>query len=242
MVYINQDIDIDRKSYMENQINFYNANIKRFSAISSDFDNYCSDWREIIIDENTPKPFYNYPKLSKPEIGCLLSHLECIRIFGKKDLIVFEDDVDFSVCEYWDFTLFDLLKNIDNNIKILQMVKFFNYEPIEIKKLKVSHENGGNWGTAAYYIKKELSNKIVKDYYINEKWNISKIKCDWVRKTADAALYSFDDAYTCTIFSLRQGGDSTIHGEFNPSNTIGKDISDFLKNKKPNLKTILGKG
>jgi len=231
IVYINRDIDIERKQYIENQCLNLGIIIKRFSAVHDNFDAYSNDWKSFLRPEDFSGFFYDHPLLSKGEIGCLLSHLEVIRLYGKKDLIVFEDDVNLIVSNSWNFKLSDFFSLLNNEIEILQMVKYNSFYPVNVKKLKIGNDNGGNWGTAAYYIKKELSKKIIDNYYIDNKWNFSKLPCDWNRKTADAVLYSFGNAYTCTLFSLADFGTSTINGVFNPSTSIGSSVTKFFNNK-----------
>ena len=234
-VYINRDIDIDRKKYMENQFDKYSIKAQRFNAVSDNFDNYSSDWKHLLREEDYDGLFYENPLLSMGEIGCLLSHLEVLRLHGHKELIVCEDDLDISTSDQWNFKLSEFLNKLNENVEILQMVKFDGYRPINVKKLVIGQQNGGNWGTAAYYIKPSLSNKIVSDYYIDGKWQLTKIKCSWPRKTADAVLYSFDTAYTCTIFSLAQEGDSTINIGFNPSLSIAKQIHNYFQTNRVSL-------
>lgn len=234
-VYINRDIDIDRRMYMESQFEKYSVKAERFNAVSANFDNYSSDWRHLLKKENSNVVFYEDPLLSMGEIGCLLSHLEVIRLYGHEDLIVCEDDLDISTSDRWNFKLSEFLNKLSDKVEILQMVKYNGYKPINVRKLVIGDQEGGNWGTAAYYIKPSLSQKIVSDYYVDGKWQIADIKCSWTRKTADAVLYSFDTAYTCTIFSLAQEGNSTINLELNPSLAIAKKINDYFRRAKVSL-------
>lgn len=232
IVYINRDIDFDRKTLMEYQFKKYGVEAKRFNAISSNFDQYSSDYVDILRANPLPGHFYDNIMLSSAEIGCLLSHLECIRLYGDKDLIVLEDDADLSTSEHWNFNLSDIFSKLQDDVEILQMVKYAAYYPVKVKKLKIGNEEGGNWGTAAYLIKSSLSKKIVSEYYVDGKWQILKMPCLWNRKTADAILYSFDGAYTCTLFSLAQYGKSTINPDFNPSLSAAAHISNYFNNNK----------
>lgn len=236
IVYINRDIDVDRKDYIEKQLDTYQVKAKRFEAVSSNFDDYCHDWRDYYRTTQTTQYYYEDPLLSTGEVGCLLSHLECIRLYGENDLIVLEDDLDFSTIDYWNFKFSEFLPNLGEDVEILQMVKYHAYTPVMVRKLVIG-EYRGNWGTAAYYIKSSLAKKIVSEYYIDGKWMISKMPCFWTRKTADAILYSYPGAYTCMLFSLRQEGTSTINNVYNPSAEAGAHILHFFRTNTIDLKT-----
>ena len=237
IVYINRNIDIERKGYIEKQLRFYNVFAKRFEAVSSNFDDYCHDWRDFVREKQSSRYYYEDPLLSNGEIGCLLSHMECLRIYGDRDLIVLEDDLDFSPIDYWGFTFSEFLTALSQDVQILQMVKYHAYTPIKVRKFAIGNEGGGNWGTAAYYIKSTLAKKIVSECYIDGKWMISKMKCSWPRKTADAILYSYTDPYTCMLFSLRQEGNSTINDVYNPSLEAGARIMKYFRDNEITLKS-----
>ena len=235
IVYINRDIDRERKDYIEKQLSAFRVSAKRFEAVSSNFDDYCHDWRDFVREKQSTRYYYEDPLLSNGEIGCLLSHMECLRLYGDNDLIVLEDDLDFSPIEYWNFSFSEFLSKLDPDVEILQMVKYHAYTPIRVRKLVIGNEGGGNWGTAAYYIKSSLAKRIVDECYIDGKWMISKMKCSWPRKTADAILYSFSDAYTCMLFSLRQEGNSTINDVYNPSLEAGARIMKHFRDNNIDL-------
>lgn len=217
------DIATERKESIEMQMNKYNANISRYSGITKDFDIYSHDWKSMLSEGDPYATDYDSPYLSIPEIGCLLSHLEVIRLYGNNGLVVFEDDIDLSTSELWNFSLNEFISEIPNDVSIMQMVKGNKYSPAFIERYSFDD----SWGTGAYYISPELSKKIVNEYFIDGKWIISTLPCKWHRKAIDAVLYSFDNAYTCTLFSwLNQGSyickrDSGVH--------IGEKILEHLK-------------
>lgn len=230
IIYINRDIDINRKRYMESNFSKYNISAIRYSAISSNFDNYSHDWEKVARKNDPSNVFYDDELLSTGEVGCLLSHLEVIRLYGHEDLIICEDDLDISTLEKWNFRLSKFISMLKDDVQILQMVKYNAYVPIHVKKLIIGDEGGGNWGTAAYYIKSSLSKKIVEEYYVDGKWQLSKFKSNWHRNAADAVLYSFDGAYTCTLFALAQNNESTINHFANPSLESAVLIRNYFDN------------
>lgn len=218
MVYINMDSCVERKDHMENQKELYNADIKRISAISDNFDNYSDDWK-LVLNVDNPTNFDNKTHLlSMNEIGCLLSHLEAIRVYGTEDLIVFEDDVDLSPSQLWQFSLNDLIEKVRGNVNILQLIKNNAHGPLYIK----DHTFDNDWGTAGYFISKSLCKEIVSKYYINNKWTLTNLPSNYHRKVADSVIYSFTKTYTCTIFSLSNFGSSIDSHDYNEY--LGKSI------------------
>jgi GR25 family glycosyltransferase involved in LPS biosynthesis len=152
------------------------------------------------------------------EIGCILSHLEAIRLYGTEDLIVFEDDVDLSTSQLWQFNLNDLIEKVRGNINMLQMVRHREYNPLYIK----DHVFGNNWGTAAYFISKSICEEVVSKYYINNKWTLTSLPSKYHRKVADSVLYSLTKTYTCTLFSFADFTSSIDVGNY--SRDIGPKI------------------
>lgn len=225
IVYINLDRDIDRRVSIERQLKDNGLSAQRFSAISNNFDKYSRDWEEIF--EPDFKDLVQTERLSEGEIGCLLSHLEVIRLYGSEDMLVLEDDVDLSVSKFWNFSLSELLSNLPADAKVVQLVKYKAYSPINVKKLVVGNQDGGSWGTPAYVIKSDFSKYLVDNYFIDGKWEISRMPADWNRKTIDAILYSFGNAYTTTILSLKYFK-SSIGASFSDINAIGNKITKDL--------------
>lgn len=217
IVYINLDKSIDRNTVMKSQIDEYTTGAKRFSGIDKDFDAYCHDWK-IFLNSNNEQMTYE-------EIGCLLSHLEVIRIYGDRDLIVLEDDIDLSTSLLWNFTMSEFLDGLDEEIHILQMTKHWTFTPIEISDMN----RYSGFGNAAYYIRPQLSSKIISQSFINGKWSISSLPLlpQYTKKVADTVFYSLGHDKTCTLFSVHDF-ESSINKENPIANKIGYDIKNYL--------------
>jgi GR25 family glycosyltransferase involved in LPS biosynthesis len=222
MVYINIDKATERKKFMENQMKTYSATITRYRGITDNFDEYSHDWNLLLKKEDPFIADYASKYLCFQEIACLLSHLEVIRLYGNAGLVVFEDDIDLSTSTLWNFSLTDFISQLPEQIKVLQMIKFNNYNPAFIKE----HVFNNSWGTGAYYVSSDLSKKIVDEYFVNGKWNISELPSKWHRKPIDAVLFSFGNAYTCTLFSWKYYV-SNICEKDNDS-CIGTEILEYL--------------
>lgn len=98
--WVNMNRSSDRKEYMLSMFKQYDiTNHKRIEAI---------DGNEL----------QNTRKLTKNELGCLLSHYKAIKTAHDNDLdyvIIMEDDVDFSTLKYRNLpikTLFNLMPNV----------------------------------------------------------------------------------------------------------------------------------
>ena len=218
IVYLNMDNAIDRREWVEGQFKEHNVTATRFSAIHDDFDKYCHDWREL--------------KISDPQVGCLLSHLEIIRTYGDRDLLVFEDDINLEPMHNWKFTFQELVDFLPNEIDILQLVKFPQLKPTSAIKW---HE--GMFSTAAYFIRKEYVKRLVDIAFHDGKWQVKKLKSFYVQPLADSVLYSNGEAYTVTILSLGQFKSQIVYvgaDDLGP----GGMISELLRPSYITLRTV----
>lgn len=92
VLYINLEKDIERRCYMEKQLNDYNFLYERIIGV----DGRSLQKRDIenLYDSETSAK-YNKHDLMFGEIGCALSHKKCHEIALKHDYtLVLEDDVD----------------------------------------------------------------------------------------------------------------------------------------------------
>jgi len=111
--YFNLDHDIDRKEYMESQLDYYGIDYTRVSQskyLSSQFD----DWSYLVDDPTFALNFQNGWGIY--HLASLITHLECLAEWFKNTtdeaVIILEDDYDLSLIEYWHFTWDYLIDNI----------------------------------------------------------------------------------------------------------------------------------
>lgn len=184
IVYLNRDIDVLRKEKTEKQLIERGLTATRFPAIVDNL----SDYLYIPV-----------PRVNPAQESCLVSHLEIIRTYGlEKDLLVFEDDIDLSVMDHWDFTLSDLMDSIPDTVGIAQL--FFFPAPDSVKALRWAP---GYFGTSAYLIRSWYVKELVSSAYIDNKWDIRKLQSHYVQLLADSVLYSNTDTMSLSVFATR---------------------------------------
>ena len=96
--WLNLDADTDRRFYMEEQFKYWNINnhtrISGYDAREDD----AAEYLKGRIPDN----------VSQTELGCCMSHLKAIKHFYEETddeyCMILEDDVDFSIVRFWNFT------------------------------------------------------------------------------------------------------------------------------------------
>ena len=113
--WINLDRSLDRKKRMLQMFtddSFKNIPIKRFSAV---------DGKNENIDEMMTM---RKRKLTNPEYGCLLSHLEIINEFSNTDYntaLLLEDDITLDFKKYWKSSVREVIDNAPNDWEIIML-------------------------------------------------------------------------------------------------------------------------
>ena len=98
ILWLNLDRDTHRREYMETQFNYWE--IENHTRISG-FDGRDDDVA-LHLKGRFPE------QMTQNETGCVLSHLKAIKYFYEETnlpyVLICEDDVDFELVRYWDFT------------------------------------------------------------------------------------------------------------------------------------------
>jgi hypothetical protein len=117
--YLNLDKALERREWMETQFDRWEIkNFKRFSGSNMTSENF-DDWKNLLF-----KPEL-YKKKSYRKIAVTISTLEMIRYWlentNEKYLILFEDDYDLNLIEYWHFDWEYLMNNIPYDWDCIQL-------------------------------------------------------------------------------------------------------------------------
>jgi hypothetical protein len=162
--YLNLDSEVGRRKYMEKQFEKWNlANVTRFSGSNYLVENY-DDWKEIL----------HYPQIIVEESHRLaasitLSTLEMIRYWlettDEKHLILFEDDYDLDLIEYWHFDWEYLIKNIPYDWDCIQLgFESTKYIPFFL------HPKDKTSAYGPILINRHFAQKLINLHYIKEKY------------------------------------------------------------------------
>jgi len=223
--YINMDKDVDRRDFMERQIEkMPNVHFTRITG----FNGYAivNKRNDIIKHDHTFIEFVNkYDDMSKSEIGCTMSHLIAIKKAyknGDEIAMICEDDILFDTCTLIK-PIAEMINEAPKNWEILQLSSFVPKE-MHIQSKDHPHvdyvrNNGKNrhYNTACYLINRNGMETILKMtssihldnfFIINKKLNFPS------SGTADNFIYEL--CVTYTIFPIpftvdNTDNDSTIH-------------------------------
>jgi len=222
--YINLDRSIDRRTVFEN--NYKNC-FKKLIRISA-------------IDGNTLKD--NRTKLSKNELGCLMSHFKAIKLaheLNLDDLLIMEDDLYIDYIHKWKYSINDIVSHAFPDTECIQLHCIWPWEVVKMleNKLLFCDWNDNKFSTGCYYINKKGIKKIVEiiDSTDEKDYNSS-----------DIFIYKHLKTYTFTrpLFN-HQTNNSLIHNNHLKihywSSELIKKYFKYIDNKKKfigNIKKI----
>jgi hypothetical protein len=173
--WINLDRSTDRKNRMLKMFSddsFNNIPIKRFSAVDGKNENI----QEMITSRKR--------KLTNPEYGCLLSHLEIINEFSKGDYdvaLILEDDITLDFKKYWRKSVRDVIKNAPSDWEIIMLCYHSDINPVNEYTL---NENN-YWSTGAYIINNAAAKRMTNITYYDGTYHLD----DNTKQAADDYLF-----------------------------------------------------
>ena len=200
---------------------------------------------ENVLSSNT--------RVNTKEYGCLVSHLDAIRMFSKSTFntaIILEDDVSLDMKPYWHKTIqqvmeeapkdWEILRLHHTNVNQTELYKKLTYPcykltyPCYTKKsrnLKIKNKNQYcNWGSASYLIHKRAALKLAR------LWNGKTYELP--PNTAHVTDYILYDLLTTYVyknpyFLLRKDNDSQIQPiNYKKNNSIRKKFLSKMKTRK----------
>ena len=165
--YINMDRDVNRKEFMENQLQVITKNYHRIRG----FNGYgITNPKKGIVDGISFVNFYT--DMTKPEIGCTLSHLLAVKAGYESDadvVMICEDDLLFDTCSLSP-PITEIVKGAPDDWELLQLVVIQNNLPKiyarlkgfpDVEYIKRRHPDSLFWSTACYLINRKGMNKIM---------------------------------------------------------------------------------
>lgn len=256
--YINMDKHIERRKYMESQLEKIS---KKFNRIKG-FNGYLIlDTKE---DEIEGVKFRNYyPDMSKAEIGCTISHILAIKKAydsNENKVIICEDDVMFDTCSLVpnlsvieddapnDWEILQLCVSGTMNGDLRTIYKKLGDFP-NIKYYRREHPNNIFWCTACYLINRRGMEKIINTVFKDNTISIIPIRNEFPKHgSADTYLLDIVTTYALVpcLFAVNNTDlESTIHPTHTPTHiehslTILSAFKQILNTKQINFaKTLL---
>lgn len=193
--YINLDKSKDRRKYMENQSKKYNIKFNRIDAIK--YSDIINIKKGSLYFNNKQIKYYNkYIKENKKELACTLSHLKAIYtsyINGDNICLILEDDVSFALYPTWKNSLNNIIKDLPEDWKILNLSSY-HYGINKLYKNKINKKFVPYYNfslqTYAYIINRSGMENILYDILSNNTINLGfDISRDGNSLLADKLIY-----------------------------------------------------
>jgi len=231
--YINMEKNTSRRKYMESQLEKISKKYYRVNA----FNGYEIENKENDIVDNTE--FINsYKNMSKPEIGCTVSHILAIKTAyqqGFEIAMICEDDIFLGTSSLipklsslveqapadWDIIkLYSGFGNYEGEYN-----KYYNQNPTTHIFIKRQYPKVF-WGTLSYLINRNAMKKILDKVYKNT--NIIHIQPTVVNSEEKYPFYGSSDVF---LYDIVDNCYSIVPNLFSPDNTtldstIHKDHTD----------------
>jgi hypothetical protein len=199
--WLNLDADTDRRFYMEEQFKYWNINnhtrISGYDAREDD----AAEYLKGRIPDN----------VSQAELGCCMSHLKAIKHFYEETddeyCMILEDDVDFSIVRFWNFTWQEFFGLSPYDWDCLQLTTICTGDI----HVKLHHKFINDFSAAVYLITRHHAAKIIKNHIRNDKYKLDNgVK---PRAVSEDVILESGKTYTIPLFLYNLSFGSTIHPE-----------------------------
>ena len=162
--YLNLDSEVGRRAYMEKQFDRWNlTNVKRFSGSNYLVENF-DEWKDIL----------HFPQMINRRVHRLtasitLSTLEMVKHWldttDEKHLILFEDDYDLNLIDYWHFDWEYLMNNIPYDWDCVQL----GFESSKYIRFHI-HPKDITSSFGPLLINRHFAHKLINLHYVKEKY------------------------------------------------------------------------
>lgn len=223
IVYINLDSSTDRREYMESQFKDLGITATRFPAISYPFSHH-------LIGELDKS-------LTTGEQGCLLSHLNAVKLYSDDITLILEDDTDLSLMKQWDFTLNDLISSLPDEWEVVQLFRYPDFLPTKLRK-RINNTVEGGSSCGAYLVHPTFAKKLVDRHFLGDKVIGNSFSGRYF--VAEYVMYNSEDCYTTSILSVRQMRSTILpDAPTRDVTAVAKKVKEYFKDKVITLHTVL---
>lgn len=221
--WINLDRSLDRRDRMNKVFEdpvFNGIEIIRFSAIDCSVENLDT----YILNKDRPQ--------TKVEYCCLLSHMECIRMFSNqsqhKHALIMEDDVTLDYKKYWKSSVSDVMKNAPIGWECLMLAYMSNRVPSDL----YAYNTDNHWSCLSYVVPLHSAKKIINDCYdpIKKKYLFDKSISHEADKYIFLKLITYVYRYPFFIYGYDENSTLQHQGAIKFHNISRKRIDDMYSN------------
>ena len=214
--WLNLDADTHRRDYMESQFRYWEIeNHTRISGYDAREDDPSQHLKGRVPDNVSPA-----------ELGCCMSHLKAIKHFYEETdddyCLILEDDVNFDIVRFWNFTWKDFFGMIPYDWDCVQMTTICTGD-IHVK-LHLKFVN--DFSAAIYLISRHHAAKIMRHHIRGDKFRLDNgVK---PRAVSEDTILETGKTYTIPLFLYNMNFPSTNHAAH--IHDIHKGPQDALKN------------
>jgi hypothetical protein len=221
--WINLDRSHDRRDRMNKVFEdpvFNGIEIIRFSAIDCSVENLDT----YILNKDRPQ--------TKVEYCCLLSHMECIRMFSNqsqhKNALIMEDDVTLDYKKYWKSSVSDVMNNAPIGWECLMLSYMSNRVPSEL----YAYNTDNHWSCLSYVVPLNSAKKIINDCYdtSNKKYLFDKSISHEADKYIFLKLITYVYRYPFFIYGYDENSTLQHQGAIKFHNSSRKRIDEMYSN------------
>jgi hypothetical protein len=200
-LWINLERSHERRSYMEKQfVEWGISDQLRIAAIDA-----LNDDLKAHVSGEFP------PNLIPSEVACVVSHLEAIKFFFYEsdldEVLILEDDVDFSLAKYWTFTWKEVRERLPINWDTCQ---FTIINPMAIM-IKLHQRYINDFSAACYLISRRHAAKLMKLHEDKGRWRLNLNILP--RASSENLVLDSGKGYAIPLFTYRMDLGSFIREE-----------------------------
>lgn len=229
--YLSLKDSIDRQRDLESQLSARGVNFRMIEGY---------DGRKVDIREqlNISGPHIAPNEITSEVLSVSISHLNMIYRWYKdtdEEIGFFcEDDINFSLSDYWNFDFQDFVSELPSDWKIIQL-SLITETPVNWSDMRIRRKRWNDWSCCAYIVNREYAKQIVEDYYDEEKNEYTlDIKDTLHQPLPENVIYpsSYKHCYVFPFFTENRDHVSTLIRETNKEtiDTIQNQSSNFITN------------
>ena len=196
---INLDDKPERWESMEEQFKYWE--IEKYQRVSAYDGRGDNDLSEILKGK--------YPDMmSSGEVGCVTSHLKCLKMFLETDepcALIMEDDCDISTAFHWGFKWSNFFSKIPYDYDVVQLA-IINPASITVQ---IHKRYVNDFSTACYLITRHHAEKLVRLHCRGDKYKLDQGMKP--RAVADDLIYNSGNTYAIPLFLYKIELGSDIH-------------------------------
>lgn len=182
---------------------------ERQENMNRQFDYYGITNRTMIVGyDGREKDYLNdsivsgayFAQMNSCEVACAMSHIKAIKHWyetsSSEYAIFFEDDIDFTITNYWNFSWNDVMSILPSGWNVIQLCLI---RVGEIDTVRLHMRTNINWSAGAYLVSRDYARRIVEDYCPQQDYTLFLKGDPKAIPFAENVVYFLGEPYTYTL-------------------------------------------